>query len=263
MKAKKVRMKQKRLAAPKWIFPWRARRQPLMPKILAVVITGAFFVGFFSLARIQIATPVAWGVRKAAVIQVLDDADGRSLSRLARESGPYPSRFEPSEWLATDSAKNLLAQATKQSASYVPALREIAEPLAIRPMQLATPGKPVLPDRRKPARSARATEKPVLVPALYPLSGIAMDGLPRDLPPFDHPVDAAMTAEPWRFLLRLNAAGSVLESVSLSGAEAAGAAALNSWLRSVSFPPETNMPDRWITVGLGFSNKAADGTESR
>jgi hypothetical protein len=76
-------------------------------------------------------------------------------------------------------------------------------------------------------------------------------------------VDAAMATEPWRFLLRLNAAGSVIDCVSLSGGEVAGAAALDDWLRGVSFPPEPAAPDRWIAVGLGFSNQAADGPATR
>jgi len=98
---------------------------------------------------------------------------------------------------------------------------------------------------------------------LYPLSGIAADSLPRDLPPFDAPVDAAAAAEPWRFLLRLDAAGAVIDCVSLSGGEVAGAAALDDWLRRVSFPPEPAMPERWIAVGVGFSNQAANGPATR
>ncbi len=262
--AKKVRMKQKRLAAPEWVFSWRARHQSQLPKVLAVLITSAMFAGFFSLVRIQMAVPEPWATQKAAVIQVLDDADGRSLSLLAREGGPFPSRFEPSEWERIAVTKYPIAQVGRwQPEPYVPMLRELPDENALRRTRLARPGESVLPDRRKSTPVARPMGKPTLVPTLYPLSGIAVDALPRDLPAFDHPVDAAMAAEPWRFLLRLNAAGGVIESVSLSGGEAAGAAVLDGWLRRVTFPPEPTTPDRWIAVGLGFSNQTADGTDAR
>jgi hypothetical protein len=105
--------------------------------------------------------------------------------------------------------------------------------------------------------------KRVLVPSLYPLSGITPAEMPQELPPFDGPVNPAMAAESWRFLLRLNAAGGVLDCVSLSGGDEAGASALEDWLRRVSFQPEPAKPTRWIAVGVGFSNQPADGSDAR
>ena len=257
-------MKHKRRAAPEWVFPWRGVRQSPLPKILAVLLTGGVFVVFFSSVRIQVAAPMPWASRKAAVIQVLDDADGRALTFQAREGGPFPSRFEPSEWeWAVATAREAYQAARWRPEPYVPVLRDLPDLDAAQPLQLAARGEPVLPDRRPLAPVARPMGKPVLVPMLYPLSGISADLLPRDLPPFDAPVDAAMAAEPWRFLLRLNAAGRVIDCVSLSGGEVAGAAALSDWLRRVAFPPETPTPERWIAVGLGFSNQTADGPAAR
>jgi hypothetical protein len=182
----------------------------------------------------------------------------------AREGGPFPSRFEPSEsqWAAAIEREAYQAAQWRPD-PYVPVLREMPEPDAVRPLQLAARGEPVLPDRRALARVARTMDKPVLMPVLYPLAGITAGSLPHELPPFDVPVDAAMAAEPWRFLLRLNAAGGVIDCVSLSGGEVAGAVDLNAWLRRVSFPAQPAATDRWIAVGLGFSNQPANGSATR
>lgn len=264
MMARRVSMKHKRKAAPEWVFPWRGLRQSPLPKIMAVLVTGGVFAVFLSSVRIQVATPTPWVSHKAAVILVLDDAEGRALTLQAREGGPFPSRFEPSEWEWAAAIEREVYQGARwRPDPYVPVLRELPDPDAVRPLQLAARGEPVLPDRRALARVTPPMEKPLLVPVLYPLAGITADSLPRELPPFDVAVDAAMAAEPWRFLLRLNAAGGVIDCVSLSGGEVAGAAALDGWLRRVSFPPEPATPDRWIAVGLGFSNQAADGPAAR
>lgn len=260
--AKRVSMKHKRRAAPEWVFPWRGVRQSPLPKIMAVLVTGGVFAVFFSSVRIQVAAPMPWVSHKAAVIQVLDDAEGRALTLQACEGGPFPSRFVPFEWEWAAAIEREVYQRW-QTEPYVPVLRELPDPDALRPLQLAARGEPVLPDRRALARVVPSMVKPLLVPVLYPLAGITVELLPRELPPFDVAVDAAMAAEPWRFLLRLNAAGDVIDCVSLSGGEVAGAAALSDWLRRVSFPPEPATPERWIAVGLGFSNQAADGPAAR
>ncbi len=87
--------------------------------------------------------------------------------------------------------------------------------------------------------------------------------MPRELPPFDGAVDATMTAEPWRFLVRLDAAGNVQDCVSLAGGDEAGPSPLEDWLRRVPFNPEPAKPSRWIAVGVGFTNQPADGPDAR
>ena len=72
-----------------------------------------------------------------------------------------------------------------------------------------------------------------------------------------------MTAEPWHFLVRLDAAGNVMDCVSLAGEAEGDAAPLEAWLRRVSFNPEPKKPSRWIAVGVGFTNQAADGSDAR
>jgi hypothetical protein len=97
---------------------------------------------------------------------------------------------------------------------------------------------------------------------LYPLAGITPAEMPPELPAFGGDVAPAMAAEPWRFLLSLNAAGGVIDCVSLTGGDEPGKEALVSWLRGVSFPPDPDGAPRWIALGLGFSNQSADGTHA-
>jgi hypothetical protein len=130
-------------------------------------------------------------------------------------------------------------------------------------LRLTTSGEPVLPKRRPPTADSKAMVKLTPAPVIYPLSGIRADDVPRDLPPMDAAVDATMTAESWRFLLRLDATGHVSDCVSLAGSEEAGTAPMEAWLRRVTFKPEAGKPSRWIAVGVGFANQpATDGTDA-
>jgi hypothetical protein len=55
----------------------------------------------------------------------------------------------------------------------------------------------------------------------------------------------------------------VIDCVSLTGGDEAGAPALESWLRGVSFHTESAKTSRWIAVGVGFINQTTDGTNAR
>jgi hypothetical protein len=102
-----------------------------------------------------------------------------------------------------------------------------------------------------------------LAPTLYPLSGITSEMLPRDLPPFTAAIDRAMSSASWRFLLRLNSEGGVSECVSLEKGAETGAAELETWLQKIQFPPDSKKSSRWISLGIGFINQPADGTDAR
>lgn len=259
--AKRVSMKHKRREAPAWVFPWRGLRESSFPKIAAILLCGGAFALFLTSVRIRVTAPVPWAARKAAVIQVLDDADGRALTLRAREGGPFPSRFEPAAWELAAAIQQAAWQAARwRPPPYLPALRELPEEQSSP--RLSTPGRSVLPVRQPMAEPAVVMGKRALVPVLYPLSGITAAGMPASPPAFDGQVDPVMAAEPWRFLLRLDAGGSVLDCVSLSGGES-GKPALESWLRRVSFQTQSSEPTRWIAVGVGFANQPADGTDTR
>jgi hypothetical protein len=260
--AKRVSMRHKRREAPEWVFPWGGLRAPSIPKVFAILLVGGAFAVLLTSVRIRVAAPVPWAAPKAAVIQVLDDADGRSLTLRAREGGPFPSRFEPAAWELTHAIEQAAWQAARwRPPPYVPPLRELPEEPALP--RLAKPGVPVLPSRQPPAEPVPLAGKRVLVPSLYPLSGITPAEMPQELPPFDGDVAPAMAAEPWRFLLRVDASGGVIDCVSLTGGDEPGKAVLEAWLRRVSFQPGRAGTTRWIALGLGFSNQPADGSDAR
>lgn len=260
--AKRVSMKHKRREAPEWIFPWGGLRTLSFAKVFAIVLTGSAFAVLLTSVRIRVAAPVPWAAPKAAVIQVLDDAEGRSLTLRAREGGPFPSRFDPAAWELTPAIEQVAWQATRwRPPPYVPPLRELPDEPA--PLRLAKPGAPVLPTCEPPAEPVRMAGKLLVVPTLDPLSGITRAEMPRELPPFDGEVTPAMAAASWRFMLRVDAAGAVMDCVSLTGGDEPGKVPLEAWLRRVSFQPDRAGATRWIALGLGFFNQPADGSDAR
>lgn len=260
--AKRVSMRQKREKAPEWVFPWRGTRESKLPKFAAAFITLALFALLFAFVRIRVATPTPWAANKASLIQVLDDPDGRSLTLLASEGGPFPSRFDPAqlEWVK-DLERSAYQAARSQVQAYTPALRTLPE-IPPTTTRLATPGKAVLP-RHRPPLAAESMVKTRPQPVLYPLAGLSAADLPENLPDFPADVPPAMAAESWRFLLRLDDHGRVLDVVSLAGTPDAGQATLEAWLHGVKFAAaKESSTERWVAIGLGFINQPNDGTDA-
>jgi hypothetical protein len=261
--ARRISIKDKRMAAPAWVFNWRRLGGSPVHHGIAILVVGCGFALFLTSVRIRVASPTPWATHKASVIHVTDDAEGQALTLRAREGGPFPSRFEPSAWpnaVAMEQAAQEVARWTPPP--YVPVLRDLPAELT-PPVTLAAKGVSTLPKLSPESPAAPLAMKLRLAPVLDPLSGITPAAMPGELPPFDQAVDATMTAEPWRFLLRLDSAGKVSECVSLAGGDEAGPSRLEAWLRRVSFIPEPAKPSRWIAVGVGFANQPANGTDAR
>lgn len=245
----------KLLGTPEMIFRWRPLKSPVFPRLLALAagVTGLTFV--LSL-QVQVRAPEKISPRRAAVILLRDDVQGRALRLKAQEGGPFPARFELSQWsgLAEIEAA-AMAAARHQPPPYEPTLPELPAANQLRPLTLAAAGKSFFPSRRTPtATPVPDTAELRLTPALYPLAGISPQDLPRDLPPFDHAVDRAMSSAQWRFLLRLAPAGNVMDCVSLEKGAEPSAEPLTAWLRKLQFPAEIGKPARWISLGIGFTN---------
>lgn len=262
MMANRVSMRHKRKQAPQWVFPWRTRRESPLPKLAAVVISLALFAMLFGFLRIRVAPPTPWAANKATVFRVIDDADGRALTLQAREGGPFPSRFQPSEiGLLRDLEAGALSAADWRPPPYEPQLRELPA-IGPPPPVFSSPGQLVLP-RRMASVPVPLTGKSKPVPFLYPLAGLEAGGLPAGLPEFTGEIPPAMPVEPWRFLLRLNERGKVRDIVPLAGGgDGAGLPALIDWLRLLDFPPGDAVGDRWVAIGLGFMNQSNDGTDA-
>ena len=254
----------KPLDTPLWVFHWRGRKMPMFPGVFATVLVFAAFASLVTLLQIRVVATEKSAPRKASVILLRDDAEGRALSLRASEGGPFPSRFELPSWPALAGLEAAVHEAMRfQRPPYVPALADLPAENWIQPLALAAKGELIFPKRTAAPVDSLNLPPLKLAPALYALSGIAPDALPRELPPFEAVVDAAMTSGSWRFLVRLNPAGGVAECVSLEKGSDESAPALEAWLQRIKFQPETGKTSRWIALGVGFTNQPADGTHTR
>lgn len=249
---------------PEWVFPWRGRKRTFFSMVVAHVLVVAGFAVLLGTVRVRVISPKPMAPRKASLIYLTDDAQGRALALRAQEGGPFPSRFEPTQWegIVTLEA-DALAALQRPTRPYVPELRELPKESRIQPMELAAKGETVFPKRTAAAGPVPDPTKLKLAPTLYPLSGIPAEAIPGKLPPFAGTVDTVMTSTSWRFLVRLNPEGGVAECVSLEKGGEAGALELETWLRGIQFHSAPEKPFRWIAVGIGFSNQPNDGTDAR
>ncbi len=245
---------------PEWVFRWKPRSSPLVPKLLALAVVGLAFT-FLMTLRIRVTGPAKMAPRAASVIVLGNDPESRMMTLRAEEGGPFPSRFELSQW---DGMAALEAKAWEavsyQPKPYVPAVLELPDPNLLRPLELAVKGKsffPARPQEDPPLAVEKVTMK--IQPTLFPLSGITRKDLPKELPAFDEVTEAA----DWRFLLQLNAAGIVTECISLENDGETAPPALNEWMRRISFKPAARQASRWIAVGIQFTNAATHGTDAR
>jgi hypothetical protein len=242
-----------------WVFRWKPRGSPWVPKVLAV---GIVSVGFALLlkVKIQVVNPVRESSATASVMILRNDALGRALAQRAVEGGPFPSSFDLSQWegmaaLEAEASAALKVQARPHTAELLP----LEETVLLRPLELAAKGKSFFPPN-----VAEAEEPPMagigrVQPLLFPLSGGSRDDLPKDLPPFD----SGSEAEDWRFLLRLNAAGEVTECISLESAGKPAPEALERWVRQLAFRPAANQKSRWFGVDVVVTNLALDRNDAR
>ena len=254
----------KSIDMPVWVFRWRGREMSMLPMLFAILIVGTVFVMFVTMVRIRVVTAVKPSSRKASVIYLQDDAVGRALTLRARESGPFPSRFELSSWQGLAGLEAAVQDAVRfHPQPYVPPPVDLAAETWVQPLELAPKGERFFPKRTAAPLVLPDTAKLKLVPTLEALSGIATEVLPRDLPPYGASIDRAMSAASWRFLVRLNPAGGVAECVSLEKGGDKDASALEAWLKRIQFQPENTQASRWIGVGIGFINQPIDGTDAR
>lgn len=249
---------------PDLIFRWRPAKSPWFPKLLALAFAGVALTLLMTV-RVRVVAPEKSTPQRAAVIYLRDDAQGRDLSLRAQEGGPFPARFTLPQWEGLAELENRAMEAARfQPEPYVSPIRELPAANQLQPQELAAKGKSFFPQRPPTVTEAPVPAKVKLAPALYPLAGISNDTMPRELPPFDGVVDGEMSSSSWRFLVRLNPDGGVVECVSLvEKIGEARAPELEAWLHRIQFKPEPGQPFRWIAVGIGFTNQPADGTDAR
>jgi hypothetical protein len=246
---------------PEWIFRWRGVSEPLFPLLLALVLVAVGFLLVGTTVRLKVRVPEKAVPQKASVIFLNDDAQGRALTLQAQEDGPFPSRFALKQWpgLAEMEAA-VMAKSVDLAPPYVPQVPDLPAESELPPLRLAARGVAFFPPRSVLPAVHPLRENVRTTPVLYPLSGITPEALPRDLPVFDAVIDRSMAAATWRFLVRLEATGTVVECVSLEKGGEPGAAELVAWLQQVPFLPDSNKPLRWIAVGIRFINPPLDGS---
>jgi hypothetical protein len=254
----------KPMGTPEWIFRWRGSRQPFFPRLFALALVGGAFAFLVMMVKIRVDAPQKSSPRKASLIYLTDDAQGRALTLRAQQGGPFPSRFVLSQWDGLAELEKVAMEAARfQPPPYVPQLPDLPAERAVQPLELAARGEAFFPQRATAPAVIPDVGQWQLVPVLYPLAGVTAEALPEKLPPFGAVVDAGMSAVSWRFLVRLNPDGSVAECVSLEKGDEEGAPELEAWLRKIPFQPALATPFRWISVGIGFTNQPADGTHAR
>jgi hypothetical protein len=251
----------KLMGTPEWIFHWRRVREPFFPWLLAVaLVAGAFLLGVATL-RVRVQVPEKSVPHPASVIFLNDDAQGRALTLQAQEDGPFPSRFVLSQWAGmADLEAAVLRPAGETLPPYVPQVPDLPKETKLPPPLLAATGAAFFPERVVIPTPILDLEKRRTTPVLEPLAGITAETLPRGLPVFQAVVDRPMAAADWRFLVRLDPTGSVVECVSLKKGEEPGAAELAAWLQQIPFPPAPGKPLRWIVLGIHFTNQLTDDT---
>lgn len=244
-----------------WVFRWRPLGRPLFPRLFALALVGGGFTFLITSVRVRVDAMEKSTPRKASVIFLGDDTQGRALSLKAQEGGPFPSRFNLSQWGGLTLLENSALDAIRfESPAYEPKLEPLPTTEPVAPLAFAAKGERFFPEHPQTPDAIPDSSGLRPAPVLFPLSG---GSLPDPLPPFEAPVDAAMSAASWRFLLRLSPEGTVMECVSLENTDQPGALELEKWLRRVPFPPDRSEPFRWIAVGVGFTNQPAHGADPR
>lgn len=255
--ADRVSIKHKRKEAPVWVFLWKPLGRPLSARWLPFFLVGGVFLLALASLRIQVTPPKPWSVRMASLIHAGNDDQGRELALRAREGGPFPSRFEIGDWSGGPAMeREILSLGNRVPSVYVPSLRDLVHDPISSKTRPVVGVLPMLPKHPPGTENDSHASNVKLTPVVRSLAAARVTEISlKKLPPFEHPVNASVE---WRFLIQLDAAGNVIECVSLSGVDEEGLPSVTAWLRSVSFKPDPKKASRWIVVEVGFNNQIED-----
>lgn len=256
--------RQKIQAARHWVFRWRGLDGTPLRGLLALLITGGVFSLFAATVQIRVSAPQQWVERKASIIHLPNDGEGKMWALRAREGGPFPSRLNPAEWESMPGgALSAIAATRLPSETYTPKLAELPSSNEGPAVSIAAKGERIFPKRMPESVPGMVPVETKLVPALYPLSGISIDAVPRNLPAFqfDEKIEPSLTSAPWRFMLRLRPDGSVAECLPMI--KEIGGAELEKWICGVNFSSEVAKKSEWIGIAVGFVNQPVHESDPR
>ena len=238
------------------IYDWRKPEASFRDKLAAYAIVAVVFMACFGAFQVRYSAPRIDRSGSATILRFRDDELGRYWLLQAEEGGPFPGRLEFAD--PTSLAAEGLGELGPWN-DYRSELRPMGEGEGYSSEDLATKGTRVFPARVKadavPAVPKNLGQKPILT--TYDTQ--ALGWLPDVLPAFEMPEGAGAASAPWRFAVNLGEDGSVRESISISGGDDVGQAAMEAWLQGVRFKPGEG--DRWLGLRVEFVNLPDDGAE--
>lgn len=240
---------------PEWIFSWREKYQSWPDSFLAIVIVSLlFFIAMMSM-QVRVTTPRPAVSQQAALI-LLDYRDPRSI--LARERGPFPTRFDPLTWHGSRGMEMIVNDATR------------AVPKKFLPALLDLPGQrtalfkfeeyfsPIFPENQPAPIAERARKSAQVVAEIFVLGGDAK---------WDHPEHAKLlegSSQPseatgdWRFMVEISAAGQVLQAFMLYPASHPASPMITRWLSQQRFEVRAGESRHWAVLNIMIRNQYDD-----
>jgi len=142
-------------------------------------------------------------------------------------------------------------------ASYTPPLKALPE-TKLKSIKLAVYGEPDLPVRQVEVSQVTTALNVGLVSLVSPISGITRGELPSELPAMVDELDPTVALETWRFMLRIDGSGRVLDCISMAGGTNNGLIPIQKWLKRFVFNVESDGEQRWLALGVGFKNQVVN-----
>jgi len=244
------------------IFDWRTPRTPRLTKLAMIAFAAVIFVLPLSVVRIQTGKPPIMEAQSASMMMLTPGQDPMQWLEMARALGPFPTRFDPTEW---EPSQAIFAEAMgdirdRSIPPHQPRFQDLPTDGAPPEVPIVAKGSRVLPAIAPPEFKTMQAIRMQPRPMLYPLS-VDAGALPDSRIPFDAEVSSETAYQAWRFLLQIAPDGTVLQAVALIGHNTPGRSELTEWLQAHRFPAQEKLSDRWVAVAVTFQNEPTHGTD--
>jgi len=242
------------------IFDWRSPRSSSFGKIGLYVLAAGVLMLPLTVVRIHLDQQPVQESQEAVMMMLTPGNDSMQWLEVARDHGPFPTRFDPAGWDAWQATVDEVLDGLRSGSMppHVPQFLDYPSEGSPPIVPLVSKGSRVLPRVAPPEFESLESIHVRSLPVLYPLSA-GKDELPSASPEFDGEVSPEMAYLPWRFLLQVSPEGVVRNAVALVGHNTPGRPVLVDWLRSHRFPVTDQANDRWVAVAVNFQNQPANG----
>jgi hypothetical protein len=227
-----------------------------------VAFAAGIFIFPLSIIRINLGKPPIQETHGASLMILTPENDPMHWIELARDLGPFPTRFDPTDW---EPSRMRVADVfdgirDRSIPPYQPSYLDFPDEGSPPSVPLVVKGSRILPGISPPDFKPLHTVRMRPTPSLYPLSVDASE-LPETSPPFRVEVTPEMASQPWRFILQVSPDGSVPHAVALIGQNTPGRVDLADWLQAHRFPATEETRDRWVAIAVTFQNQPDHGTD--